>query len=183
MLEGVACYRFAYVAGSRRRTHPHAAEESAFQARPRRAWAGSSSARAAATGPGRQGTPRRLLLGDVLVGSRFEFTLGFTRCVLATLLRLEESGNTVANRASSSGDWTASALHRGQCLRLVGHTVTVEIDATEWAGDYIGGTCDASPYRDGTGAHTRTDSFRGVLERLQRPVRVVVRLLGLRGNV
>jgi hypothetical protein len=103
--------------------------------------------------------------------------------VLATLLRLEESGNTVANRASSSGDCTANALHRGQCLRLVGHAVTVEIDATEWAADYISGTRDASPYRDGTSAHTRTDSFRGVLERLQRPIRFVIRLLGLCGNV
>ena len=98
--------------------------------------------------------------------------------MLDTLLRFEESGNTVANRASSSGDWTANALHRGQCLRLVGHTVTVEIDATEWAGDYISGTRDASTYRDGTGAHPRTDSFRGVLERLQRPIRVVIRSPG-----
>jgi hypothetical protein len=102
--------------------------------------------------------------------------------VLAALLRLEESRNTVANRASSSGDCTASALHRGQCLRLVGHAVTVEIDATERAGDYISGTRDASPDRGGTSAHTRTDSLRGVLERLQRHVRFVISLLGLRGN-
>jgi hypothetical protein len=103
--------------------------------------------------------------------------------MLATLLRLEEPGNTVANHASSSGDCTPSTLHRGQCLRLVGHTVTVEIDAAEWAGDYISGTRDASAYRDGTSANTRTGSFRGVLERRQRPIRVVIRLLGLRGNV
>ena len=85
------------------------------------------------------------------------------RCVLAALLRLEEPGNTVASRASSSADCTASALHRGQCLRLVGHTVTVDIDATEWAGEYISGTRDARPYRVGTRAHTRTGIFRGVL--------------------
>ena len=84
--------------------------------------------------------------------------LGCTRCVLVTLLRLEESGNTVANRASSSGDCTANALHRGQCLRLVGHTVTVEIDATERAGDYVSGTRDASPYRDGTKKSPMTSS-------------------------
>ena len=85
--------------------------------------------------------------------------------MLATLLRFEESGNTVANRAGSSGDCTANVLHRGQCLGLVGHTVTVEIDATERAGDYTSGTRDAGPYRDDTSARTRTDSFRGVLER------------------
>ena len=51
-------------------------------------------ARPAATGPGRPGASRRLPLGGVLAGSRFAFTLGPTRCVLAPLLRLEEFGNT-----------------------------------------------------------------------------------------
>lgn len=36
---------------------------------------------------------------------------------LAAVLRLEESGSTVANRASSSGDCTANALHHAQCAQ------------------------------------------------------------------
>ena len=139
-------------------------QESVFQARPRRAWVFISPA--GATGARAAGHPRD---GYSWVTSSsapaWSSRSGSPAFVLATLLGLEESGNTVANGASSSGDWAAGALHRGQCLWLVGHTVTVEIDAAEWAGDYISGTRDASPYRDGTGAHTGTGSFRGVLER------------------
>jgi hypothetical protein len=55
------------------------------------------------------------------------------------------------------------------------HTVTVEIDATERAGDYISGTRDASPYRDGTTAHTRTISLASVMDRIREQIRQVRR--------
>src|SRR5690348_7053734 len=79
-----------------------------------------------------------------------------------------------------------NALCRGQCLRLVGHPVSVEVHAAERPGDGTGGRGDAAAHGGRGAADPASGRLRGALEREQRAVGLVTlirRLLDLDGQV
>ena len=112
----------------------------------------------------------------------FEFTLGSTRCVLAGFFGLKspETPSPTAPAAPAIAPPTPFTA-----VSACGSSGTPSPSrSTLRNGRVTTSAALATPVPTATHQCSRPhQSFRGVLERLQRPIRLVIRLLGLRGNV